>query len=199
MQDGFRLVACGLTALKEAVAAGCLQQSEAAAVLHACCTCLQIVHNAFFCPRCTARVAKTPVRISRAAVLQHALLLSAATSTPALCALCRCGEASVPAEDMLCIFLALCRWLEAAGSQDFQEHAQHMRSHIKDTIGPLFAGMIPLCCPCSAAGEHLGACGLPSSQRPRPLHAAQCSCSTWGLHGIWISRPRGVGANQSFV
>ena len=153
-----------------------MQQSEAAAVLHACSTCLRIVHNAFFCPRCSVHVARTPVQTFLAAVLQQALLLfSAATSTPAYCALCRCDGGCLPAENMLCIFLALCRWLEAAGSQDFQEQAQHMRGHMKDTIGPLFAGLIPLCRPRSAAGEGLGTCGLLSPQRPWPLHAAQWS------------------------
>ena len=165
MQDGFKLVACGLTVLKEVVASGCMQQGEAAAVLHACCTCLQIVHSAFFCPRCSATAAGTLVWISSAAV-RHALLLSAATSSPAHCAMCSCNRACIPAENSPCIFLALCRWLEATGRQDFQEQAQHMRSHMKDTIGPLFAGLIPLCCQRSAAGEHLGACGLPSSNRP---------------------------------
>ena len=175
MQDGFKLVACGLTALKEAVAAGCVQQSEAAAVLHACCTCLQIVHNAFFCPRCSAPVARTLVWIFSAAVLRNALLLSAATSTPTHCALCRCDGACFPAETIIYLFLALRRWLEAAGSLDFQEQAQHMRGHMKGTIGPLFAGLIPLCCHRSAAGEHLGTCGLLSPQRSWPLHAAQWS------------------------
>ena len=44
---------------------------------------------------------------------------------------------------------ACCRWLSAAGSKVFQEHALQMRTTLKESIGNLFAGLVQLC---SSAG-----------------------------------------------